>query len=259
VAGHRPVPDAAELADQLRGAPPETLSRLLILANRAVLSRDLARGVAHGLANALQVTALRGDFPQYADSATGHAADQVWVWLEARLGVAARVLCRLGRFDESAQGPTALGELIPEVDEWQAMLPGARTVSFELRAGTGLPVVGLGPGQLLQAVLALVVNAREAVLERRGGRVILEASAEGDAALIRVEDSGAGIAAGIRDQVATPFFTTKDPAKHLGIGLSVARIIVESVGGALLIEDSPGGGACVCLRIPESLPERSAR
>jgi signal transduction histidine kinase len=246
------VPDAADPADELRGSTlPPSHSRLLILADRASLSRATARGIAHLLSNVLQVAAVveLPPLPKTDDGSCGE--DQLWGWVGSRLSIATRLLARLGRMDDAAHGPTLLHDLLHEVAEWNSTQPGAAAVTFEVRADPALPPVGLAPGSLLQAILALVSNAREAASERPGGRVVLEALAVGSTAVIRVRDSGSGIDPTIRGQVLTPFFTTKDPTYHLGIGLSAARLLVESAGGTLVVEDvSTGPGACVCLRIP---------
>ena len=66
--------------------------------------------------------------------------------------------------------------------------------------------------------------------------------------LVRVSDTGPGIPADLRDRIFYPFFTTKTSGS--GIGLAMARKVVESHGGWLDVESEPGRGATFILKIP---------
>ena len=101
-----------------------------------------------------------------------------------------------------------------------------------------------------QVVLNLLLNAAQAMPE--GGAIelgVAEVSREdGDWALVTVRDSGAGIAADIRDKLFTPFFTTKEDGT--GLGLVTSRKIVEAHGGRLTVDSVPGEGACFTIALP---------
>jgi signal transduction histidine kinase len=96
-------------------------------------------------------------------------------------------------------------------------------------------------------VLNLVLNALDAT--PRGGRVRLALRAAGGEAELRVEDEGPGVAPELRERVFEPFFSTKPDAPG-GLGLAISRRIAEEAGGALRLEDAPGGGSCFALRLP---------
>ena len=101
-----------------------------------------------------------------------------------------------------------------------------------------------------QVVLNLLLNAAQAMPE--GGAIDLgidEVGGEdGDWARVSVRDSGAGIAADIRDKLFTPFFTTKEDGT--GLGLVTSRKIVEAHGGRLTLDSAPGEGACSTIALP---------
>ncbi len=68
--------------------------------------------------------------------------------------------------------------------------------------------------------------------------------------LIRVEDTGSGIAAEHRDSIFDPFFTTKQVGEGTGLGLSISYGIVEKLGGRIEVESSLGRGTCMTVRLP---------
>ncbi len=107
-------------------------------------------------------------------------------------------------------------------------------------------------GQLRQALLNLLRNAREAMPE--GGTIDVSVRAEGMSVVIRVEDRGAGIPDEIRTRVFDPFFSTK--GQGTGLGLAITRQIVEAHGGELVCEPRSGGGTTFKIALPIA-PERA--
>jgi two-component system nitrogen regulation sensor histidine kinase GlnL len=73
-------------------------------------------------------------------------------------------------------------------------------------------------------------------------------------AVVRVVDSGPGIRPEDRDRVFYPFFTTKQHGS--GVGLSMAKKIVDSHRGLIDLDDAPGGGALFTVRLPMVLENR---
>ncbi|MCP3440514.1 sensor histidine kinase [Bradyrhizobium sp. CCGUVB14] len=105
--------------------------------------------------------------------------------------------------------------------------------------------------QLQQVILNLVVNGMDAVAhlpaDRR--RVVGRTSlTEGNLALVSIADLGDGILAGKVTEIFKPFFTTK--TQGMGIGLSIARTIVEAHGGRIWAENAPSGGAVFHISLP---------
>jgi PAS domain S-box-containing protein len=112
--------------------------------------------------------------------------------------------------------------------------------------------------QLLQVLLNLTVNAFEAMtaLPANARSLIIRAGHDGKGdILVRVHDSGPGFPSGISEQLFEPFFSTK--AEGTGMGLAIARSIVEAHGGALSAENCDDGGACFTIRLPEAKEDKS--
>ena len=84
---------------------------------------------------------------------------------------------------------------------------------------------------------------------------------EGDAVVVEVRDTGAGIPPDLLARVKEPFFTTKPVGEGTGLGLSLCDNIVRSFGGSIDIESRPTAAARVTLRVsPEpALPSRRPR
>jgi signal transduction histidine kinase len=135
----------------------------------------------------------------------------------------------------------ALGPLFAEVRELtRATSAAAITVdvppALRVRADVG---------QLRRVLLNLARNAATAA---RNGRVQLAAAAAGESVRIEVRDDGPGVPAALREQIFTPFFTTRE--KGTGLGLAFVREIVRDHGGDVVVRDAPGGGSVFSFDLP---------
>jgi signal transduction histidine kinase len=107
------------------------------------------------------------------------------------------------------------------------------------------------PTLIRHALFNLLTNAAQA--NPPGGRILLRLAPDHDGWSLSVIDEGPGIAEENRDQLFTPFFTTR-PA-GTGLGLSVCQHIAVRHGGHMIAENAPSGGACFTLWLPETNPE----
>ncbi len=127
----------------------------------------------------------------------------------------------------------------------RAELDGKR-VAVRRREAADLPALQADPDLVSQVLLGLLANALEVL--GSGGEIELEARADGGAVEIAVADSGPGVPAELRGRIFEPFFTTR--TRGTGLGLAVARQIVEAHGGRIDVGDRPGGGARFVIRLP---------
>lgn len=102
--------------------------------------------------------------------------------------------------------------------------------------------------QMEQVLLNLIVNARDAM--PLGGRIQVSARRDENAVLLRVTDTGEGIAAEALSRVFEPFYTTKESGKGTGIGLAMVREAVESWGGSVAVKSIAGEGAEFEIHLP---------
>jgi signal transduction histidine kinase len=108
-----------------------------------------------------------------------------------------------------------------------------------------LPVQG-SPARLSQAFLSLIVNAQQAL--PTGGTVTVQLEQDGDWAVARVTDTGAGIDPDARSGLFEPFSTTKHGGT--GLGLAASLEIARAHGGDLIAVSSVAAGASFVLRLP---------
>jgi signal transduction histidine kinase len=149
-----------------------------------------------------------------------------------------------------------VNEMVSEVTRLVQGDAALRNVSLRLELGSGIPPVRGDRVQLQQVVLNLVLNGLYAIQESAAGnrtislRTALESS---PTILVEVEDSGVGIDEADLDRIFDAFYTTKSTG--LGMGLAIARSIVEAHGGRLGARNNPHGGATFFFTLPASLDE----
>ena len=103
-----------------------------------------------------------------------------------------------------------------------------------------------------QVLINLLRNALDAVEESptRCVCVVLEVDQSRQQAVVRIRDSGAGIADEVAPHLFEPFFTTKSSSKGLGLGLAISSSIVQAMNGQLSAHNHEGGGAEFVVRLP---------
>jgi len=102
--------------------------------------------------------------------------------------------------------------------------------------------------QLQQILVNLLMNAFDALGTASERRTIVTTRKAGTAIRVAVNDSGSGIPAADLARIFDPFYTTK--ASGLGMGLSIARSLIEAHGGQLWAENNEDGGATFTFSVP---------
>jgi two-component system NtrC family sensor kinase len=114
-------------------------------------------------------------------------------------------------------------------------------VHLDLEAAPELPRVHCDGAQVEQVVLALLINAVEAM--PKGGELRVRTSASDGQVAIAIGDTGAGIPPEVLDRIFEPFVSTKD-SQGLGLGLAVSKQIADRHHGKLEVRSAPGGTTC---------------
>jgi C4-dicarboxylate-specific signal transduction histidine kinase len=122
-------------------------------------------------------------------------------------------------------------------------------VPVAVRIDGPLPAAPLHGPMVLQSLMALVTNGKQAVAERGFGEVRVLAAPGPGATLVVVEDDGPGLSIERPEDAFLPFFTTRADDGHLGIGLTVARHLLGKCGGDVEAEAAPRGARFV-VRLP---------
>jgi C4-dicarboxylate-specific signal transduction histidine kinase len=147
--------------------------------------------------------------------------------------------------------PVSVEDLLEETSVLLKSDANARNVTLEFANDANLPMVQGDTVHLSQVLINLIINAMDAVADMPADRrlVSVRASAADQGRVeIAISDSGGGIPADGLERIFEPFYTTKD--NGIGMGLSIARSIVETHGGRLWAENGEDGGAIFRVRLP---------
>jgi C4-dicarboxylate-specific signal transduction histidine kinase len=144
-----------------------------------------------------------------------------------------------------------IGELVSQVARLVSSDAIIRNVAIRLDLAPGLPPVCGDRVQLQQVILNLLMNGLDAMREPGDSErplVLRTFSTDPGQVMVAVEDSGVGIDEADLDHVFHAFYTTKP--EGLGMGLAIARSIVEAHGGQLNARNNPTGGATFSFTLP---------
>lgn len=136
------------------------------------------------------------------------------------------------------------------MDDVRGRLSGDQAARLTVRVPAPAPPFLAPRAGLSQVLASLVRNAFDAGGPEAG--VVLEVTTADDALRVAVHDQGAGMSAEVLSRAGEPFYTTKEPGRGLGLGLFLARIFAERLGGTLTLESGPGTTAVL------ELPRRAA-
>ena len=130
----------------------------------------------------------------------------------------------------------------------------SRPIEVQLIKDETLPLVEHDTNQIHQVLLNLLLNAIQAIKEK--GTVRVELGREDSFAMVSISDTGIGIASKHLPNIFRPFYTTK--TRGTGLGLSLARRIIEDHGGRIAVNSCPDVGSEFTLLIPLNHPAAQA-
>jgi signal transduction histidine kinase/CheY-like chemotaxis protein len=222
----------------------------------------LAGGIAHQANNALTSMRLSlgrlVSFEQSRRPQSPESSHRIELLQDVREGVfrIERIIRELKAFSQVDDGPTTTIEVSTLLDVAIGF------VAHEIRHRARLvcdyaiaPPIRARPAELRQVFINLLVNAAQAIPEGEAHlneiRVVTRTDDHGRA-VIEISDTGNGIAPDLIRHIFEPFFTTKRPAGSLGLGLALARDVVESLKGEVTIDSTVGKGTTVRISLPAS-------
>lgn len=227
----------------------DTAGRALVQSQKMESLGVLAGGIAHDFNNVLStilgVTSVLKRSATISDEDREHVRTLEFA---ARRGaeVAGRVLA-FARGGMSALAPADLREIVTDVANLAAPSM-KRGIAIHTDFPADTVMVECDRGQLIQALLNIVLNARDAM--PGGGEVRMTARSLDSQAVVTVSDSGHGMDEATRARIFEPFFTTKPPGEGTGLGLAVAQGIIASHNGTIAVRSAPGAGATFVIALP---------
>jgi signal transduction histidine kinase len=228
---------------------PQTLARL-------------AGGLAHELKNPLSTIglhlALMGEDWQDEEGTKARRTVKTVGILKhevERLNGILEDFLRFARTDSLETRLGSLNQVVEQVERFAS--PEAERLGIHLRSflDLGIPELSLDSGRLRQALLNLVINARQAMEERGAGSISLITRRDGPWAVVEVVDDGPGMNEETLARCFEVYFSTKGSGS--GLGLATVRRIIEAHGGTLNVQSAPGNGTQVALRLPLELENQN--
>lgn len=206
---------------------------------------QVSAGIAHELRNPLNVVRTSVYYLLNASNATPEKVVEHLRRIERQVGLADNVITALANFSRlplPELRPLPLEHCLREAVETSA-IPGSIQVSLDIEPAAQKV---LGDQEQLRIVFSnLFRNARDAMPE--GGRLQVSARRAHPSVEVAVADTGGGIPAEALARVMEPLYSTK--ARGLGLGLAIARAIVEKHQGAIQVESKPGRGSTFRVRL----------
>ena len=256
LASIRDITEKKRMGDQLRQAQKMEAVGLL------------AGGVAHDFNNLLTVILNCAEFvrEEFDETDRGYK-DVKQILRAAERGVS--LVNQLLAFARKQPSQPQIVDLNEKVEDSRKMLDRMLPSNVEIVMTLESDVwpVLIDPGQVEQLVINLAINAKDAMPD--GGCIAVEvkkrtlaaatgALPQGDYVMLRVADSGYGIAPEHFAKIFDPFFTTKDPGKGTGLGLATCMTIVREAGGDITVESKLGRGTTFTILLPRAKGEQVA-
>jgi PAS domain S-box-containing protein len=214
---------------------------------------SLLAGVAHEINNPLAVVAAQALL--LAEEAEGtpmaERAEKVRAAAERCGRIVASLLASV-RQKPPRREPMDLARAVENGLDLTVETAQAAGIALSVELARDLPPVPGDPDQVAHLVGNLIGNARAAMAGAgtEAPRIAVTLRREEQYAVLGVADNGPGVPAPLRERIFDPFFTTKPDGEGTGVGLALCRTIAKAHGGAIGVQDTPGGGATFVVRFP---------
>jgi PAS domain S-box-containing protein len=237
-----------------------TLSNLQEVQNQLVQSEKMASlgilvsGIAHEINNPLNFIygGILG-IENYIDEHLKNHAKELKPLLEGiQVGArrAADIVASLDHYTRLDNLPRIKCDIHTVIENCLVILKNQMKNRIEIRKDyTREPcVITCNEGKIHQALLNILLNASQAIEDQ--GSVSITTSMDSQQVVITIADTGCGISKKNLSRITDPFFTTRDPGKGIGLGLSIAYNVFQEQGGTLDFESEVGKGTKVIITLP---------
>jgi two-component system C4-dicarboxylate transport sensor histidine kinase DctB len=224
----------------------------LVQAGKLAMLGQMAAGVTHELNQPL--AAIRA----FADNARTYLERGQPDQASANLGHIADASARMGAIISQLKGFARRSDTVGAVDLARSMQASAFLLQGEVKridaqldiAGTEALCVAGDAVRVEQVFINLLRNALDAVETASVRTITVTMAREDSHAVVRIADTGPGLAGEAAAHLFEPFYTTKPSGKGLGLGLAISSSIIQAMNGQLSGRNGPGGGAIFDVRIP---------
>lgn len=165
-----------------------------------------------------------------------------------RLDTIVREFLDFARPRQSRMEEVSLNQVLTKVGTFVEEGFAGRGISLKFDLTDPLPVVQADFDQLYQVWLNILINCDQAMED--GGEVTIASTTDGDDVVVTVADTGCGMSSEVREQIFTPFFTSKN--RGTGLGLAIVRKIINNHGGEIDVDSREGEGTVFTITLPRA-------
>lgn len=224
----------------------------LIRKEKLAVLGQLAQGVAHELRNYLGAIKNAAYYLNMAQEKSEPEVKETLGILKKAVGDSERIISSLLDFARDKPPVRRNVSLNDVVQAALSSIAVPENVEVVRQLDGALPTILADPDQLTQVFGNIVLNAVQAMAE--GGRLTVKSEAPSqECVAVSFADTGVGIAEENLAKLFEPLFTTK--AKGIGLGLPVAKDLVEGLGCALDVQSEPGKGSTFTVKLPVGMGE----
>jgi len=229
----------------------QEMQSVIIRSEKLASLGELAAGIAHELNNPLTGIVLHASLIEENEDLPPRFREELST-ITSEADRCARIVKNLLDFSRKSEPMKAMNSVNDTIDRALGLvehLAAFQNIEIVKEYADDLPELLLDPGQIEQVFVNMLVNAGQAMED--GGRLTLWTGldVDGETVLIRVTDTGSGIAEENIGRIFDPFFSTKG-AKGTGLGLSVSYGIMEGHGGTIEVQSKVGEGTVFTITIP---------
>ena len=235
----------------------ELLSEQLTRADRMATVGQLVTEFAHEIRNPLTAITAYAQFVQrrMARREPEAAQDMERIVRQAkRIDKLAKDILEYARQEPLEIRLTDIHHLLDEVLVFISFHLQKLGIVVETHYDPNVPAISVDPDQLEQVFLNIIVNAADAMGEKRGGNLTVATAwlDDGEIPSVRISftDTGVGIPAENIPRLFEPYFTTRPPTQGTGLGLYICQNVMEKHGGRIEVESQVGVGSAFHIYLP---------
>ncbi len=234
------------------------VKRQLIQASKMATLGEMATGVAHELKQPLSVIKTASSFllnwmkkgKQVKAAFLQAMIEEIDGHVDRASGIINHITV-FGRKSEAKREKVELSSVLDQAVGIFSEQLKLREIEIIKQFGDRLPCVLADPNRLEQVFINLLINARDAIEEKRerhglsdkADKIILRTHYRDEKVIVEIEDTGVGIPEDMVDRIFEPFYTTKRQGRGTGLGLSISYGIVQDHNGTLQAKSDEGVGS----------------
>jgi histidine kinase len=239
----------------------------LIQASKMATLGEMATGVAHELNQPLAVIKTASNFfmrkIKKKESITDDVLQTMAAEINSHVDRASNIINHMRQFGRKSDlnlVAVDLNTVLKRTFEIFSRQLTLRGIEIALDLRQDLPAVSADPNRLEQVFINLLINARDAIMDRVAAeaerpekvekKIFLHTGCDEKQVYVKVCDSGIGVPQPMREKIFEPFFTTKEVGKGTGLGLSISYGIIKDLRGSIKAEANDSGGACFIIAFP---------